>query len=134
MPELPRLGQPKTQNNMIYTTVDKVLRASDGPATVIVDSASSRIVTLPAARKGLMFTIFAKQAPGSGVGVLVKVAGTTAKIFSKVSATGAAISEAAGKGVVNTQGTAVKGDFVTVECDGVDWIVTAIGGTWAREA
>lgn len=125
--------RPLNFDNVITVTADRVLLARESGSTVIVDAAGSKIVTLPAAARGLSFTIFTKQVPGSGVGVLVKVTGNASKIYSKVSAVGAAIAESAGKGVVNTQGTAIKGDQVRVSSDGTDWFAEPVG-IWAREA
>ena len=130
----PRYAKPVEQARVITITADKTLRASENGALVVFNSSSSLIVTLPAAQKGLSYEVFVKTVPGSGVGPLIKVHGSTAKIYSKVSATGATISESAGKGVVNTQATSVKGDSVRVTSDGTDWFVTDIAGTWAREA
>lgn len=125
--------RPMSTDHVISVTADRTLTAKESGAKVVVDSSTSKIVTLPAAAVGLEFSVYTKQVPGSGVGVLVKVNGSTAKIFSKVSPTGATITESAGKGVVNTQGTAVKGDKVYLFSDGTDWFAEPTG-TWAREA
>jgi hypothetical protein len=125
--------RPINTDNAITITADRTLVAKESGTKIVVDAATSKIVTLPAAARGLEFRVFVKQVPGSGVGVLIKVNGSSAKIYSKVSPTGAAISESAGKGIVNTQATAVKGDGAHVWSDGTDWFAT-VSGTWAREA
>ena len=135
MPELPRAERPQTHTRVITLTADRVLKQSEHSALVVLNSATSLNVTLPAQTKsGLRFTFFVKTPAGSGVGHTIKVMGSTAKLYSKVSPTGAAIAEAAGKGVTNTQATAVKGDMIHVEGDGTDWLATRIAGTFAREA
>lgn len=134
MPPLQRLNRPRTVDRVISITANRVLKESEAPVLVIFDSTTSLIATLPPPRKGLQVRFHVKQVAGSGVGHLIKTNGSTEKVFSKVSATGAAISESAGKGIVNTQATEVKGDGVTLESDGTDWYATSIRGTWAREA
>ncbi len=133
MAELPRYVKPQTVERVITITADRRLANLEADATVIFNSASSLIATLPPAKHGQKFTFIVKAVPGSGVGALIKVSGQ-AKIFSKVSATGATVTEAVTKGLVNTQATAVKGDFIEVISDGTDWFVRGIAGTWAREA
>lgn len=135
MAPLPRLNKPNVQENQITITADRVLKASELPATVFVNSTTSRIITLPPAFKGARVRVVTTGLAASGVGHLIKVANSSNAVRSKVSATGAHItSPTGGKGIVNTQASAVLGDFITLESDGTDWFSTAIGGTWAREA
>ena len=134
MAELARKQRLLEFRPVFTITADRVLKQSEHNSLVLVNSSTSLNVTLPFPKAGMRFTIFSKTAAGSGTGHVVKVSGSTAKVYSKVSPTGAAISEAAGKGVTNTQATAVKGDFIEVVSDGVDWYATNLAGTWAREA
>lgn len=132
--QLRRQERPDAQPNVITITADRKLTPRDNKAKVIFNSATSLNLTLPPPRKGLEFTFYVKLAAGSGNGHNVKTFGSAEKVFGKVTATGAAITEAAGKGVTNTQATGSKGDGGRVFCDGTDWFFFPDAGTFAREA
>ena len=74
--------------------------------------------TLPAVASGLRFTfITANTTAGFTV-----TTGTTALIHAKTANAGTAITSTATTGsLINTQGTAVVGDAITLICDGVGW-------------
>lgn len=77
--------------------------------------------TLPTAANGLWYTFTCGDATTG-----FTVTGGTIK--AKASATGAAIS---GTTLTHTQGTAVVGDTITLNCDGTVWRMVAQAGTFA---
>lgn len=131
---LRRQERPRTQPDVITITADKKLTARDDKAIVVFNSTTTLNATLPAPRKGLSFTFVVKVAASSGAGHTIKTFGSTEKVFGKVTSTGAAISESAGKGVTNTQATGSKGDGGRVVSDGTDWFFFPDAGTFARES
>jgi hypothetical protein len=109
-------------------TGDTTLTVADNGRTVILNSASTHTVNLPAATFGLRFSVANQQVPGSGNGVTVHPAGTDVM-------RGNNFTESAGKGAVNTQATAKVGDAITVVSDGAGaWTIISLVGVWAREA
>lgn len=130
---LPRSDKPVSVLPVIELTADRLVKATETGTRFNLNLLASVNVTLPPVAKGLTFEFYGKVAPTSGAGYVIKVNGTVAKMFGKVSPTGAAIAESAGKGITNTQATAVKGDCVKVYSDGTDWFAQILAGTWARE-
>lgn len=88
----------------------------------------AKVMTLPAvsaANKGWDFTFINS---GADAGVLLSISpASTDYVYY--------ITGVDNKDLLNTKATAIKGDMVTIVSDGVDgWWVTAIKGTWAKEA
>ena len=104
------------------------LTHADNGSTILVDAAD-KVITLPATSKGLKYT------------VVLHVSGLSASTGLSVSPAaldaihGNALTSVDDKDLINTGATDAEGDSVTLEADGVDgWYITAINGTWAKEA
>jgi len=109
----------------IAVSADKTLALADCGVIQLVDT-DAKTVTLPATAPGLEYTIVNTGADGA---VLVTISPQAADKIS-----GAGLTPADNKDLLNTKATAKKGDFVTLLADGVDgWVVTRLAGTWARE-
>lgn len=121
-------------DGVITITANRTLLARESGSLVLFNSTTSLFAILPAPASGLEFSFIVKTlATDSGVGHLIKVAGAAEKVQSKASASGAALSAVAGKGVVNTYGTAVLNDAFTMKSDGTDWFGKP-SGIWAVQA
>lgn len=105
--------------------------------------------TLTAAQSGTMFvgavdavfTLPAAAAGTKGVWYIISCgaasSGTGLSISPNASdnVRGAGLSATDNKDLINTGATDVIGDSATIVCDGADgWIITALSGTWAKEA
>lgn len=104
---------------------DTTVTAAD-TNTLFVDQQSSGTTTfiLPATAEGLVYTFYCGNA-GSEINISPVAAD---KIFFK------GITAADNKDLINTGGTNVVGDQVTLVGDGVDGWYAYGTGTWAREA
>lgn len=131
MPALPRNPRPVTVPPVLTLTATRQLTANESGSKVIFDSTTAFTVTLPAPSKGLEFDFFVKQAAGA-TGHTIGVT-TGAKMFGKVSPTGAAATATASKGRTNTQATSVVGDGLKAWSDGTDWYYVPTG-IWATQA
>lgn len=95
--------------------------AQSGQTFYNVATSGSPSWTLPTAANGLEYTfVCANTTAGFTV--------TGGTIWAKASATGASIT---GTTLTNTQATAVKGDTITLQCDGTVWWMTAQSGIFA---
>lgn len=112
------------------TATDLTLTAADNGKLIDV-TAADKTVTLPAAVKGMKYKILvdgATAATGGTVGTTVAIPGTD-------TLAGNGFTPAAGKGAVNTDATAVSGDWIELTAVAANsWYVTGIKGTWARVA
>ena len=85
------------------------------------------VFTLPATVVGYTYTFM--NVAEDGTAAISISPGAVDKIM------GAGLTSEDNKDLINTKSTAKKGDFVTLVGDGVNgWFVTAMAGTWAREA
>jgi hypothetical protein len=110
------------------TTGADSLTAAESGKVMMIDSTTTRIISLPATAAGLTYTITVKTAATSGNGHQISPVAAD-KIIDT------AITPADDKDLINTQATGKAGDSVTLVGDGVDgWLVVAKTGTWAREA
>jgi hypothetical protein len=113
---------------VVVVAAAHTLTSADDGTTVVVDSTTSRIVTLPsAAVANQVFRVFVKTPAGSAAGHSVAPA-TGDTIYAK------GITPAASKSLINTQATGAMGDAVTLRSDGNgNWFASIEGGTWARQ-
>jgi hypothetical protein len=91
----------------------------------IVATAEDITLTLPAALKGLNYTFHVGAVSGS-TGLAIHPP-TGAKLYAH------GFTASSGKGAICTHATASAGDVISIICDGTDWWVRSISGTWARE-
>lgn len=102
-------------------TGDTTLAAADSGKIVVVNG-DDKTVTLPATALGLFFT-FVIQSVGGSAGFKISPVAADKINFGTDN-----------KGLINSTGTDVVGDSVTIVGDGVDgWIVTDMHGIWAAE-
>lgn len=120
---------PGLAESVVIVTADTTLTSADSHKTVVVNATASKTISLPAASvPGLLFTVVEQVATASGAGHLVDPAGTDV-------VRGNGFTPAAGKGAVCSQATSRVGDSITLVSDGAGaWYITAVVGTWAREA
>jgi len=112
-------------------TADLVLGAAQSGGVFIAKKGSgNQQFTLPPAEAGLKFTFVCGNA---STGMTILPGDATAVMHAKTSATGTALTSTASTGsLVNTQGTAVVGDTITLQCDGTDWWMTYQSGIFAK--
>lgn len=115
-------------------TATGAVTAAQAQGVIILNSAASIVITLPAANAGgagvsLIYSFFLQVASTSGVGHIIRPVGSDVMRSSSIT------TPAAAKGIDNTQATSKIGDSVTVWSDGVSaWYANVEGGTWTREA
>lgn len=95
--------------------------AQSGQTFINVSTSGSPSWTLPTAANGLEYTFVC----GNTTAGFTVTGGT---IWAKANAAGASIT---GTTLTNTQGTAVKGDTITLQCDGTVWWMTSQSGIFA---
>lgn len=113
---------------VVVVTADTTLTEADSGKIIIINAAAAKVLTLPATAAGLTYTLQHQVATTSGAG----------HAFSPVAADlirGNGFTPADNKDAICTQATSRIGDSITIVGDGVDgWYITAVTGTWAREA
>lgn len=109
----------------------KILTASytateaDNGTIFVADSATSVVVSLPATRAGLTFTLV--------VGTLTTSGGHAIDPVAADQVIGNGFTPSDGAAVTCTAASDRLGDAITVVADGVDgWFVTSVTGTWAN--
>lgn len=119
--------EPVPVNRTIVATASFTLLPKDNGAVIFADSTTSVVVTLPATAKGLRFTLVVKQ-----------LTTATGHSFSPAAAdyiTGNGLTAVDDKDLICSAASDRVGDAVQIVADGVDgWFITAVSGTWAKEA
>jgi hypothetical protein len=105
------------------------LTINDDGKTVLIDSTTSRIITLPAAslKPGFAVRVVVKTAATGGAGHSVAPIATNQIRESS-------ITPADNKSLINTLATGKSGDSLYLISDGSVWIVVTKTGVWARQA
>lgn len=120
------VGYKRSGRNQATTAVDKTLTIADAGIVQVV-TADGKVVTLPATHVGDVYLVENGGADGT-VGLSI-----SPQAADKIS--GAGLTAADNKDLINTKATAKKGDYVKLIADGVDgFVVAEMVGTWAREA
>ncbi len=102
-------------------TGDTTLTAADSGKIIVVNG-DDKVASLPATALGLMFT-FIMQSVGGSTGFSISPVSDDKINFGTNN-----------KDWINSTGTDVIGDSVTIVGDGADgWIITAMHGVWAAE-
>ena len=111
-------------------TADTTVTIADSGKLIVINSSASRVITLPAATvTGCRILVALQVASGSGVGHIVRPAGTDVMRGTDIT------TPAAAKGLMNTQATSKIGDCAEFVADGSGaWYVIGRTGTWTREA
>ena len=121
------------ENYVQSITATSTLSAGDS-GKVFTVATDALVITLPACEAGLKFTFVNTGADGNNIITLSPQA--TDGIWGTITLAGSVVDlgGVANKDLINTKGTAIKGDAVTLVSDGTDWYVTASTGIWAAEA
>jgi hypothetical protein len=121
-PNLQSRGATKT------VAVDTQLIPGNATGTIFVTTTGRTITLPPVSNVGLAVRVISAVA-GSGTIVAINAADVaSAKMI------GNGFTPAAGKGAIDTAGTALVGDSISVQSNGTDWyILTPVGGIWARQ-
>lgn len=111
---------------MLTTTAGTTatISAAVSGSTIVV-TAEDITLTLPTAAAGLNYRFIATSTAGAQ--------GLAIDIPSGPKMYGNGFTAASGKGAWLTHATARAGDVIEVICDGTDWYVTNVTGTWDRE-
>jgi hypothetical protein len=115
-------------------TDDKTLTAEDSNKVFLVGT-NGKTITLPATAAGLKYT-FINSGADDAVAITLSPQSVDAIMGTIPNAEGDSISGGTdGKDFVNTQGTANKGDRITIIADGSEgWYITEGVGIWASES
>ena len=121
------------ENYVQSITASTTLTAGDS-GKVFTVATDALVITLPACAAGLKLTFVNTGADGNNIITLSPAA--TDSIWGTITLAGSVVDlgGVANKDLINTKGTAIKGDAVTLVSDGTDWYVTASTGIWAAEA
>ncbi|WP_428743248.1 hypothetical protein [Tenacibaculum sp.] len=120
--------------NVETLTANKTLTVEDSGKTFNIGT-DALVITLPATALGLKYTFRNIGADGNNIITISPNAADA--VFGTVqnAAADSVASGAADKDIINTKATANRGDFITLEADGVDgWYITGGVGIWASEA
>lgn len=120
----------RTRSQVKTLSANTTLSPADLPGLVKVTGTATVVITLPLAAlcKGASITLVGVAATAAG-------AGLTLDVNAADTMNGNGFTAAAGKGAVNSQATSRAGDTITAVSDGgTAWYITAVTGTWAREA
>jgi hypothetical protein len=122
------VGELTFKTTVETKTASYTVTAEDSGKLFLANGSGTVVFTLPATALGLTYTFLVMQLPGSGAGTSVSPAAAD-KII------GNGFTAADDKDAINTAASDALGDLITVVGDGIDgWYVTAVRGTWAREA
>jgi len=121
------------ENYVQSITASSTLGAGDS-GKVLTVATDALVITLPACEAGLKFTFVNTGADGNNIITLSPQA--TDSIWGTITLSGSVVDlgGVVNKDLINTKGTSIKGDAVTLVSDGTDWYVTASTGIWAAEA
>ena len=113
---------------------DTTLTNTDSGTNYLVGT-DALVITLPATKKGVEFTVINSGADGNNIITISPVAGD-AIIGSIANAAADSVSGGVdGKDIINTKSTANKGDRITLIGDGDSgWYIVEGVGIWASEA
>jgi hypothetical protein len=109
----------------VTSTASEAVTVSQTGSTIVANSTTSVVVTLPTAAPGLTYTLVVGQVTSSG-----------GHAFSPAAAdfiTGDGLTAVVDKDLICTAATDAVGDSVTIVGADGGWYVTAITGTWAKE-
>ena len=121
------------ENYVQSVTASTTLYASDS-GKVFTVATDALVITLPACEAGLKFTFVNTGADGNNIITLSPA--STDGVWGTITLAGSVVDlgGVANKDLINTKGTAIKGDSVTLISDDTDWYVTASTGIWAAES
>ena len=120
--------------NYVQSITESTTLYSGDSGKVFTVATDALVITLPACEAGLKFTFVNTGADGNNIITLSPQ--STDGIWGTITLAGSVVDlgGVANKDLINTKGTAIKGDAVTLVSDGTDWYVTSSTGIWAAEA
>ena len=117
-----------TNNSAAAGATVVLTAAQSGQIFINASSSGSPKWTLPAVANGLEFAFICGN---TTAGFVVNCA-DAAVIHVKTSASGTVLTTTATTGtLINTQATAIVGDFIDLVCDGVSWYMIGISGIYS---
>lgn len=115
--------------SLLTLGVNTTLTAAQSGST-IVPTTFDLTFTTPAGVAGMRYRVVVVTASAANGGSV----GTTLHVPTGDTLAGNGFTAASGKGAVNTDGTAVAGNWIEILCTSANtWVIVGIGGTWARE-
>jgi hypothetical protein len=123
------------EKSLVQTIVASSALSNTDSGTKYLVGTDALVVTLPATKKGVEFTVINSGADGNNIITISPVAGD-AIIGSIANAAADSVSGGVdGKDIINTKSTANKGDRITLIGDGDSgWYIVEGVGIWASEA
>jgi hypothetical protein len=121
-------------NPPVIALTDNATLTAGQSSSIVTIATDAKVITLPAAADGLTYTVVNKGADGA-VLVSIDTSGTESIFGTTTASTNVVIPGGAGKKLLNTKATAIKGDNVTLKgVAGVGWFIVGCHGIWAAEA
>jgi hypothetical protein len=123
------------EKSLIETIAASAILSSTDSGTKYLVGTDALVVTLPATKKGVEFTVINSGADGNNI-ITISPAAGDAIIGSIANAAADSVSGGVdGKDIINTKSTANKGDRITLIGDGASgWYIVEGVGIWASEA
>jgi hypothetical protein len=129
-------GAINGQSNAIIATDDVTLTAATSGTTYFI-ATDAKTFSLPAAATAGIGTWYRFVNSGADANNIITIDpdGTEA-IWGTITLAASVVDlgGGAGKALINTKASSIKGDSVTIMTDGVGWFVLASTGIWAAEA
>ena len=118
----------------VVTVTSSITLSEADSGKVYLIGTDALTITLPATVKGVYYTFINIGADGNNI-ITISPQSADA-IWGTITLAGSVVdlSGTDDKDLINTKGTAIKGDSVTLVSDGTDWFVTASTGIWAAES
>lgn len=134
--ELTATGQIRGKQNAQTLTASKTLVAADTGTTYFI-ATDALVMTLPtvaSAGAGCTFKFVNSGADGNNI-ITIDPNGTET-IWGTITLAASVVDlgGGAGKKLINTKASSIKGDSVELVCDGSAWFVQNSTGIWAAEA
>ena len=123
------------EQSLVQTIGASATLSNTDSGTKYLVGTDALVVTLPATKKGVEFTIINSGADGNNI-ITISPAAGDAIIGTIANASADSVSGGVdGKDIVNTKSTANKGDRITLIGDGASgWYIVEGVGIWASQA
>jgi hypothetical protein len=120
--------------NYVQSITESTTLYSGDSGKVFTVATDALVITLPACEAGLKFTFVNTGADTNNI-ITISPQSTDA-IWGTMTLADSVVDLGGvdDKDLINTKGTSVKGDSVTLISDGTDWFVIASTGIWAAES
>lgn len=111
------------------TTTTDVLTTADCGKTLVLNSATEFVTTLPAPVAGCRFKVVVRAAPASASYTVVTASSANiieGQVASSEDAAGSVVTAADADTITFVDGAAIKGDYVDLISDGTNWFVSGM--------